>query len=266
MKINTKRRDIERLYEKRDFHEIFRLYALCSSNKQAERFKKLLSNDKIDLNQEQTKKYVVSEVLKTVREYNLNDDYNSFEAYKNISIKKEKELTKEELLFNKMYKNEIKEAINSIKGYINEKAYINLEKAYDLGKDICYTGIIYSKSSVDDAFTQGIRFDTTNILERFNRFDNYIIMLNEISKSSSCNQNNGCYLIKIPKDYIVEKREPIYYIKNNLLYLNPMFILMHVKVKNKRILDTEINNEKNTIKSTVFEKEEINLKSNKIVC
>ena len=87
MKINTKRRDIERLYEKRDFHEIFRLYALCSSNKQAERFKKLLSNDKIDLNQEQTKKYLVSEVLKTVRECNLNDDYNSFEAYKNIPIK-----------------------------------------------------------------------------------------------------------------------------------------------------------------------------------
>ena len=258
MKLSIKKKDIEKLYEKRDFHELFRLYALCSSNKQAERFKKLLSNEKIDLNQEQTKKYVVSEMLKALREYNLNEQYNSFKPYdlKKSIIKKE-ELTKEELLFNKMYKNEIKDASNNIKGYICEKAFLNLEKAYELEKEMCYTGIIYSRSLVEDAFMDGIRFESTNILERFNRFDNLYMMIDEISKSPICNKNNGCYIIKIPKDYIVEKREPIYYIKNNTLYLNPIFILMHVKVKNKRIVDTEINNDSNRVLSNIYENQEL---------
>lgn len=263
MKISTQKKEIEKLYDSKSFHELFKLFAICSSKEHADRFKNLLSNSKIDLSKEQTKRYVVNEIIKTIRMHNIDEDYKNFKPHvekKSFFKQKQKFQTKEEMLYSKLFKSNIKMSKNNWQGKISEEAYQSLKQLYELDKDDYYIGIHRTNFFVDDIFEEGLRFGSdTNINELVQRMDNFDVMLDEISKCEGYKNSYGCFIIKVPRKDVVDKDEPIYYMKDDTLYLNPKYVVAYAPVKNKKVLPIEMNEQMDIVSSTVYEGENVNI-------
>ena len=67
-------------------------------------------------------------------------------------------------------------------------------------------------------------------------------------------------IIKIPKQALNEKNVPIYYIKDDSLYLDPRFVVAYAPVKNKKVLPVELNEQMNNVTPTICENQSVKLK------
>lgn len=262
MKIDVRKKDIEKMFDNGEYERIERLLYLAYSPTAARGVIDFFKSH-IDLKSSDSfKNYLVTAVMKAVRGHNVQSDITEFDPYieKRKILKKKAiaHLTKEEKKHLKLFSSEEKIYKKQIKGKVSKDAYETLKSIYEYDKDNSYTLIHRTGFEVDPIFESGIRFgSSTDLYDMCQRMDNFNFMLSEISLCNDYKYSSGCFIVKIPKKAINEKSEPIFYNKDENIYLNPKYVVAYAPVRGKMILSVELNDEFNIVQSEYYNEEPV---------
>ena len=254
MKLKINKKDVEKLFYERDFKTIEDLLKLAYPVSVSKGIIDFFINSEGTRSVEYLKEYVVGSVMKGIRSYNESEDVKYFEPYieKRTFFKKKMSttLTPEEETYIKVFPHDEKEFKKDLKGKVSKEAYTALKRIYEEDKENTYTLIHRTAAEVDPIFVNGIKFGSSTFLyEMCQRVDNFQFMLGAISLCGNYKSSLGCFIIKIPKTAITEKNVPIYYKKDDSVYLNPKYVVAYAPVVAKKILPIEINTEANNVES-----------------
>ena len=255
MVLNVNRKELERLLENNEISRFLEIYSFCSTPEELNIMKLFLSNDGYGLSRKDLIRLATIDAVSKIRENDRKELEKQFVPIKKNTNKNDY-YTKEETKYFKYNKREIKRFRSTFKDYIGSETYRILKQIYNTKKDECYLGIYDIQYNVDTILEEGIVFGTTAVFEkRIKTIHNYDYLINQISNCNEEKQSYGSVIIKVPKEAIDKKSIPIYYEKDNLIFLNPEYIICYVPVKNKKLLTVEFNDSFNTVISTIYEGE-----------
>ena len=264
MKIHGITKDsIEKLYDNKYYSKIAAIMHSCGYDDIV--INTIISNSINASDPDDAKKnkdYLVNSVLVAIRAHNIDDDFEKFEPYDvKKNLKKEKlsgVITEEEKDYLERFKKKNTRSIKHINNKISQNAYRDLLDLYENEKENYYIGIHRTSSEMDPIFEEGILFGgTADFSNHIQKMHNYIEMLTAISDCEYYKNSYGAFVVKIPKKALDEGNYPIYYNKDNKIYLNPKYIACFVPVKNKKVLTPILNDHNTDIISDVCENDYI---------
>ena len=254
MRINLNKRDIEKLFDNNCYNELINIYKSCVSNV-----------DLVDgltnmfYNPSENRESIIFMICDVVRNHNYYENYKIFVPcgdYKKIDDMTDDE--KNYMKFAKRMKIDIEDFKKNYYGNINKESLDALYQLYEIDKNNYYIGIHRTNYYVDYIFQEGINVGSiADLNDTVQRMDNFDLMLSEISSCESYKHSNGCFIVKVPKDAINNKSEPLYYLKNECIYLNPQYVVGHADVMNRKIINVELNEQMDIVNSNIFEGEYI---------
>ena len=258
MIISHNKKSLDKLYDNKEFDKLLELYKECSSEEDSNALRLFFYRKNDDLSETAKKNLFINIVLKAIRKYNLQKGLEEFKASKIKNSRKTDALTSEENEFIKMFKKQLIDYTLSYKDKISKETYVILKQIYNTNKDYFYTSIFNVNMLVDLYFEDGICFGNSAFFnDNIKVINNFDYMLKYISCMEDEVSTKGCLLIKVPKNAINRKSEPIYYIEDNSIYLNPKYIICYIPVVDKKILGIEFNDEAREVVSTIYEGESI---------
>lgn len=255
MLLDFTKKDIELLFDKKEYSKLIEIYSICSSEEETTSLNNFLNSNNTDMTNEEKKRLVSQQIINHVRDYNRQEQYKEFTP---IQKRETNDIyqSQDESSLSKILNYEIRNYIKDYKDKISKDTFITLRQIYNTNKDICYAGLYNIRYDVDNILENGINFGKDAILKKEVKIvKNFDLMIHNITKCSDDSQSNGVLIVKIPKNALDKKSIPIYYEKDNRIYLNPMYIVCYVPVENKKILSVEINRSMNEVESTIYEGE-----------
>ncbi|MBR3117383.1 MAG: hypothetical protein IKF36_05905 [Bacilli bacterium] len=269
MRVNISKKDLETLFDEGRFDDIRKLVNYCYSLSASSTIVEFLKDNNGRRSTEELKEHVIKSTMKAIRSHNaLFDQENFVPFYEKRSFFKKKleaPLTYEESRYLKLFPSEEKSIKKETKGKINKESYDALKRIYEFDKDNYYTYIHRTAGEVDPIEENGIRFgSSTSIDDMCQRMDNFYFMLREISNCNNYKFSSGCFIIKIPKTAITENSEPIFYNKDEDIYLNPKYVVAYATVRGTNIVSVELNEDFNIVQSKYYNEENVitNVRSN----
>lgn len=258
MAYNLTRKNIAKFIENNDTKRILEIYAECTSIEDANKIKTFIEADGYELSHEQMVSLASSEIANKIRERDRDSLEKAFVPMKEKNTKNNDYYTDEEKKFNKISRREIRFFKSNYKDKVSSESYTILKQIYNTNKDKYYLGLYDIQYVVDHVLENGIIFGHKADFQRHIRvIHNFDLMMNQISSCNDQRQSYGSLIIKIPKEAIDNNSIPIYYNRNDTIYLNPKYIVCYVPVKNKKILTVEINNSMNDVESNIYNRESL---------
>ena len=262
MRIQLNKKDVEKLFDNNELDIIEDLLKITYPVSIAKGIVNFIEEGKGKKSTESLKKYLINSVMKGIRSYNRDEDIENFEPYlekrKLFRKKMHGVLTPEEDTYLTVFSKDIKGFKKDLRGRISKKAYESLKSIYEDNKEDTYTLIHRTGYEVDPIFEDGIRFgSSTEIYDMCQRMDNFHFMLEAISLCNNYKYSSGCFIIKIPKKAITEKTESIFYKKEDILYLNPKYVVAYAPVSGNKVLTVEENKEAKDIESEYYVDEKV---------
>ena len=246
MKLHVKKKDIELLVKNERYDEIQKILYSSLSKPYAD---VILGYRYINPN------YVVNMTLNEIRSMNYEDKLKHFKPYflkrKFKEIFAKKTLTENEKQYIKLFGGSIKKHRKIWEGNIEEETYNNLKQLYEIDKENYYIGIHRTANEVEDILENGIICRNNELSTHVQRMDNFDFMLREIKLCSEYKGSKGCFIVKIPKEYVDNGTMPIYYQDGEKIRLNPKYVVGYVPVEKGKILYLELNDQLNIVSSTI---------------